>query len=205
MRLEPASLRRRTAAGVIDGALAIVVVIGLGGTVALYRRSTGRPEWSPARLEDPRIERGIAVATALGTFGLRHTRTPGSRAVGIRRLDARTGAPESLRAAVIRVGLSAALQQAIRRANAPHVKRQKVRRAELERRRQELGERFADDPAARKRAEAELGRASGENCLTAMIRPTALSALQPLTALLSPRRQTAIERLAGVAVVRDRG
>ena len=69
-------------AGAIDVTLAAVTVIGLGGAVAAYRRFTGRTEWSPSHLGYPRA---VRVATPLLELALRHTRSPGSRATGIRR------------------------------------------------------------------------------------------------------------------------
>ncbi len=209
MRLEPASLRRRMLAGAIDVALPAV----LGGAAAALvewrssdegdseQRMRRNAEW----LARPRTTRAVAVATPVGSVLLSRTRSPGERAVGIRRVDSRAGGPEPLRNAVIRAGLSTAAGQAIRWVNGPHRERGQARYAELERRRQELRERFADDPEARERTMAELGRAYGRDCLTAMVQPVALLALPPLTALLSPRHQTLAERLAGVVVVRDRG
>jgi hypothetical protein len=125
------------------------------------------------------------------------------RVTGIRRVDARTGSPESMRSAVIRTSPQTALQAALTRVGVPDRRRFKARASEHERLAGLLRERLAHDPDALERALGDVGRAHGRGCLIALARAPVLGRAHALIARFSSRRQTAIDRLAGVAVIRD--
>ena len=206
-----AGLPRRALAGVIDlalGSTALLAALAEWALVAHRRLPFGeRFDAAQARLgaciADRRVMRAFTVTDPVVTVLGRRVRGPGSRVTRIRRVDARTGGPESVRSAVIRALAQLALQQAMQRLNAPARERLAARDAERERVVAQLRATLADDPEALKRAIGAIGLARGRGCLIAMARGQALGWVPRLTALLSPRRRTAIDRLAGVAVIRD--
>jgi hypothetical protein len=86
----------------------------------------------------------------------------------------------------------------------PRLERYQERNADATRRIAELEETLGADPEALQRAAAEIHREKGASCLGVLAPSCALGLVEPLTVFLSPRRQSAIERLAGVAVRRTR-
>jgi hypothetical protein len=210
IRIEPeaAPLWRRLFAGTVDTA-AWTALAGLAAAIAMVRLPPGERleriyERTQAIFGDPRTIRGLKVGTPVVNLLTHGLRSPGQRAAGIRRIDARTGGRESPRSALIRIGLGAVLSLALHRLNRPGRERMEHRRADMDARLTEVRAQFGDDPEALERATTEIERDGGRGCASAMIQALALGWAQPLSALLSPRRQTVIERIAGVAVVRDR-
>lgn len=124
--------------------------------------------------------------------------------MGIRTVDARTGGPVTLRSAVITQLVNLAYEQLLRRVRAPARRRYKRRRVDAERRVQEIRGTHAGDSAAIQAATAQVYRDNGVNCLAPLATSMPVILVMPLTALLSPRRQTVADRLAGIVVVRDR-
>jgi hypothetical protein len=198
-----APLRLRMVAGLIDVVVGATVGGGVGGLVLLIVVPAGEREAGmTAFFADPRVVQAIQRGTPVAEVLTHHLTSPGSRVVCIRRVDARTGGPESLRSVVIRVALHAAWALGLQRVNRPHRERLLRNSAELKARLATVAAEFADDPEARDRVSAEIGRQGMRGCATAILPSFALGFMQPLTALLSPRRQTMVERLAGVTFVR---
>jgi hypothetical protein len=94
--LEVASLRRRGAAVLIDTVVLLPPIVAVGGGgVALYRRyrrglglDVGSWESFTTSLRGQTAMRIVSVAAAVPT---RNLRTPGYRALGLRRVDAHPG------------------------------------------------------------------------------------------------------------------
>jgi uncharacterized RDD family membrane protein YckC len=216
--LEIGSLQRRALAALIDAALFVPpVMLAGGGGVWLYmawrrRRSGGDDddfdfaERVPfRRLAEPRWQLAMWVATAPLDIALRNWRSPGARAMGLRRVDARTGGPVSVRSALIHKAVEAASRVLNQRAHRPFYRRLTERRDAIQADMREARRAHADDPEARERAVAEVQRRHD-------IRPWGCCAMgllgllpRYLPALWSPRNQTLPERVAGTIVVVERG
>jgi hypothetical protein len=110
--LKVASLRRRAAAGAIDAIVLGIPVLGISiGGAALYSaylRRSGR-ELDPARMRDA-LRLAGPIVSAAAAVPTRNSRSPGSRIMGLHRVDGRTGGPVSVRSALIRAGFSAGVR-----------------------------------------------------------------------------------------------
>jgi hypothetical protein len=198
-----APLRLRMVAGLIDVVVGSAIAGGVGWLALLCAAPAGEREARmTAFCADPRVVQAIQFGTPVAEVLAYRLTSPGSRIVGMRRVDARTGGSPSLRSAVVRSGLHAALTLGLHRLNRPHRERLLRHSAELKARLATVAAEFPDDPEARDRVGAEIGRRGMRGCATAILPSFALGLMQPLTALLSPRRQTVIDRLAGVAFAR---
>jgi hypothetical protein len=153
--LRMASPGRRAAAGALDG---LIYVAGFG-LVAAAVTARGRRELPP------RLFRMIAVVGQAAAVPGRTWRGPGSRLLGTRLADARTGGPVTVRSAFILTAVSLIEREATR----PLIRRAASRRdahsAALKPRIDEIEREHADDAAARQRALTDLYRAEGVNPL----------------------------------------
>ena len=163
--LEIASMRRRALAALIDAAVFLppVALVGGGGVwlyIAYLRRRSGEEEaefdfaeHAPfRRIAEPRWRAGLWAATAPLDIALRNWRSPGARAMGLRRVDARTGDPVSVRGAAIHNVVQTASGELNRWVQRPFSKRfaerQRALRAEL----REISRTHGDDHEAQHRA-----------------------------------------------------
>jgi hypothetical protein len=222
--LEIASLRRRFAALFVDLALLLLLLVAGGVGWFKLRRVFGRrrgvfgrrrrfdrlsarvPLEAGQRAQPSQRFRVLAGAQQIVTdVAWRNWRGPGAWLFGIRRADARTGGPVTLRSAVVQrfVGqLSSVLTGEVSR----RAMRENTRRMEeLKPRIAEIRERHADDSGAQQRAIMELYREHKVNPLGWCAGPAAVVAPSLAQILLSRRRQSLQDRVAGVVWVRDRG
>jgi uncharacterized RDD family membrane protein YckC len=221
--LRIAPLRLRLLAFLIDltifGSAAIAIV---GLTIAVFIKAKAlRLRLAPVGTRLARIFRGprsrrarlsINAALVVPDVALRGWQSPGARLLGLRRVDARTGAPVGVRAALVRGVVWRARRMLMDRVFGPFEARERERNAaareslqpELER----IKRRHRHDPEARQAAMMALYREHSLNPFAAYLRSTlprtaAAIALDAPT-ILSPRRQTLTDRLAGIAVVVER-
>jgi uncharacterized RDD family membrane protein YckC len=112
---EIASLRRRALASLIDAAVFLPpATLAVGGGAWLYMtylrgrsgdedRQFDFAEQAPfSRIAEPRWRLALWAVSAPIEIRLRNWRSPGARAMGLRRVDVRTGGPVSIRSAFIR-------------------------------------------------------------------------------------------------------
>jgi len=107
--LPVAPIRRRLLASLIDLALALVAgILAIGavtGVIAMRGRKDAPGVSSLTKLtSSKRVSNALRVFTFVLNVLLTGRRGPGSRIVGIRLVDARTGGPLSLRQATLRAG-----------------------------------------------------------------------------------------------------
>jgi hypothetical protein len=220
--VEVASLSRRLLASLVDGVVTVTpVVLATGGGIWLYLWYDRRRSGSNA-VKGPNISPGDGPTAAFRRFGesrrwqialsvgvvpievrMRNWRSPGMRVMGLRRADARTGGPVTVRSLLVRKAVVTAWQDLVRRALRPSDERfrerGKLMRADLE----EARQRLADDPEALDRARREITKRYRVTpwifCSRGLLSSTPLY----LPALWSERNQTLPDRLAGIVVVRD--
>jgi uncharacterized RDD family membrane protein YckC len=214
---EIASLQRRALASAIDGVVLVLpAALVAGGGVWLYmtyrdRRSGDEdPRFDFAerlpfrRLAEPRWRLAVWAVSAPIEVGLRNWRSPGARAMGLRRVDARTGGPVSVRSAVIRNAINTASGELSRWVRRPSMKRFAERRDALAAELKEVRRTYSDEDDRR--------RAMKEISERRKLRPWktcgwGLLGLAPryVPALWSVRNQTALDRVTGIVVVVERG
>jgi RDD family len=221
--LEIAPLGRRVLAQVIDAAAFLIpgllVGAGVAGLYHLYRRRrpAGDEASDPFDMPRLRLVRSVGESTAwrLG-FGaamlpvevaIRNWRTPGDRAMGLRRVDARTGGPVSVQSTLIRVAVQAASRELSRRVQRPLQERSLERTRGLQAALKEAREIRAGDPEAQQRAMTEVLKRSPvrptSSCSRGVLGGMLGSLPLQLPALWSERNQTLPERIAGIVTVRD--
>lgn len=201
---------RRAAAGAIDAAI-VLGGLSVGGFtgVWLLRRLRWRPltSWpeDPETLSKKFAQLGThgRVIGVLWAVGGRNWRSPGRRLLHLRRADAKTGGPVTVRSALIAVGLDQLQREAGRRIAVPRMKRSFERMSALQPRLKEIQRTHANDQEAQQEAlmafyeENEVNPA--RSCvwlLPGIILPT-------LPGPWSARRQTWVQWLAGTVVVLD--
>jgi hypothetical protein len=189
--------------------MAVMATAGgaLFGPLEIAAAADKLPRWIKGPMEG-KVWSHPALLGALESLQLtgRNWRSPGMRALGIRRVDARTGGPVSVRSAFIALllqtssqGIDGAFgQPALKRAEA----RQQAANDEIERMR---ASRPDGDPEDLMRDAAAIRRRHGASTCTWMLpRMLVRIAVEQLPALWSGRRQTLTERLARTVVVRER-
>ena len=170
--LEVAPLWRRVVARLLDAAAFLIPVLPVGAGVAwLYdryrsRRATGdkasdpfdAPEFPFFRRvgESTTLRLGFVAASLPVDVAIRNWRSPGDRAMGLRRVEARTGGPVSVRSALIRVGVQTASRELSRRVQRPIHQRSLERTRAVKAELKEAREIRAGDREAQKRAMAEV-------------------------------------------------
>jgi hypothetical protein len=179
-----ASLRVRLLAALVDaaiviGGMAAVGGVGIAGVVA-YARVRGdkdeqdgdeRDEPSAAQCtprefrQSPELSAALSGASAGLSVTSRNWRGPGFCAVGLRRVDARTGGIVSVRSALIRVLFDQAWETATTSLFRSRVQRQRDRVSALGPQLRAVERKYADDPDARRRAVMEFYKASAVNPL----------------------------------------
>src|SRR5581483_5036338 len=129
--LKVAPLSRRLAARFIDAVVFLTPTLGGGAAAAgLYMKYTKRTdrklEWSPPTLTRPWRLALFGLSLALDAR-IRNWRSPGDRALGLRRVDVRTGGPVSIRSVVVRSVATHLFTQSTRLALRPWEKRRRQR------------------------------------------------------------------------------
>jgi uncharacterized RDD family membrane protein YckC len=201
----PAPLWRQAVAVLIDAAVYSPVILLQGHLVTPAPRRRVTPQGSTLQLgEQSALQRTVMVASegAVATVGLagRNHLTPGKRAMRLRRVDARTCGPLTVRQALTRQVAeklwSAALTEALRPYNADKLAKFENQQLRL----REIQNAHRDDTL---RQQQEMTRFYQENkSPLGFMLPVMLRLLvMPATALFSPRRQSLISRVAGIAVV----
>jgi hypothetical protein len=204
---KPASLLRRAGAALIDAGLVIGALGAAGGVaMALARRADGWDrlerlgDRASTALESKRVKRGIDVASFLASVGLRNTRGPGMKVMHLRRADARTGGPVTLRSAIIGQVCHWAWGRISPRLWRPRWERHQARMHDLQTELQELRRQHPDDKEAEAAFYSSHKNVIPKGCCVWIV----LShAVQTLPMLFTPRRQTFWDWVAGIVVLRD--
>ena len=207
-RLKVASLPRRLAAGAIDAVAVLLPVLAVSGAGAWlyisYERRRGRMQDD---MPSFRLDRrwGVAIAVVAVPFEVRarNWRGPGYRALGLRRVDAHTGGPVSVRGALIHLAVTNAWSTSTRLLLRPADKRDGQRRNAMDAEVKAARHAHAGDPDAVQQAVTEVYRRHRLNPMRSCLPAVASSVLLRLPALWSPLNQTLPERLAGTVVVED--
>jgi hypothetical protein len=188
--------------------MAVMVTSGgaVFGPLGIAAADDKLPRWLKG-LSDGKLWTHPAVTGALESLQLtgRNWRSPGMRAVGIRRVDERTRGPVSFRNAYIGLLVQTSSQGISRAFDQPANERAEARRSaaddEIERMR---ASRPDDDPEELMRDAAAIRRRHGASTCTWMLpRMLMRVAVERLPALWSRRRQTLTERLSGTIVVHE--
>ena len=203
--LELASLPRRGLASVIDVAVFLPVLGGAGvAGVKLYSAFAGKdPSWFGPAVQSRRWGLALEGASVPIEVWLRNSRSPGARALGLRRVDARTGGPISVRSVLVRTAFQTVSRELRRPVNRPFERRLAERGELVEAELAEVRRIHANDAKARARASLDVYKRHGFGPAAPIVR--ALVKVLPLylPAVWSPRNQTLPERAAGIVTVRD--
>ncbi len=207
--LEPARLRERFMAGVIDSGAGI----GLLGGAA----SSAVEKWRPHALErlrgvtraaqrlldwtnTSRGQQANWTLTVVWGVAMRNTRSPGMRIMQIRRVDARTGGPVTLRSALRRAAFQLAWSAGGKRVTQPRFDRWKAHAAQLGAELEEVRRNHPDDQQAEAAFYSAQGRGPLMGCGGTLL---ALFAIQALPVAFTSRRQHLFDWVAGTMVVKD--
>ena len=213
--LRIAPLWRRLVAALIDQLAALVVMIGAiaagFGTHAAYQRLRGRRDpvaaetSKPRRTFEPSAARRFAswlVGAGLGVLS-RNWRGPGSRLLGLRRVDAHTGGPISVRSALVDEVLFAAWGAVTRPLLPSRVKRDRDRLVALRPQEKELERKYADDPQRRQRALLDFYKSNGVDPFKVWGVALLPGMLRSWLPAVWPGGQRIRDRLTGTVVVID--
>lgn len=207
-----ASIPRRLLASLIDLVLALVgggLAIGAyaGGVVLLGKEETSGLRRLPELMQARRVRIVLGVCTLTANVLLTGRRGPGSRIVGIRLVDARTGGPVGLWRATVRVGARRSWSPLMRRLTARLGQAERAKQEGMQSRIEALKREHGDDREALQQAVMEAYRENRVRpyraCLPALI-PLLFSAAIEAPALWSPLHQGLPDKLAGTIVIRDR-
>jgi hypothetical protein len=206
---EPARFRQRLVAGLIDSGSAVGLLGGaavaalqawrphaldrLSGVTRAFERWT---KWS----NSPRGQRANAAVTVLWTVGMRNVRGPGMRVMHIRRVDARTGGPVTLRSALRRAAVQQAWSAGGKRLTRPQFERWKAQASEMQDELAEVRRNHPDDRQAEAAFYSAQGRGPLTGCCGLLL---ALWAIQALPAALTSRHQNLFDWVAGTMMARD--
>lgn len=142
----------------------------------------------------------VSVAVAVP---IRNVRTPGYRALGLRRVDAHTGGPLTPCHAIVQAAISAACGLLVRWLAQPWQARLRKRRAAAGAEVEEFPRVQPDDDEAQENARREIHQRYRVNASGACGPPLLLIVATNAAALWSPLNQTSAERIAGIVVVHD--
>ncbi len=217
--LEIAPLGRRSVARAIDLVVFVVPALLAGAAVSAlhvaYGRWRGGEDDDPFALEEhefpvfrrlgqsPAWRVGFRVAWVPIEVRMRNWRSPGDRAMGIRRVDARTGAPVSVRSVLVSEAVRTAWSELNRLVQRPSQRRFEERRRLLRAELREARGYHEGDTEAQKRAMLEVAKrhrlVPWSSCGRGLLGSVPLH----LPALWSARNQTVPDRIAGIVTVRD--
>lgn len=217
--LEIAPLGRRWVARVIDAVVFLVpaalAAAGVSGLYVTYRRWREGGDNDPFALDDrefplfrrlgqsPAWRVGFRVAWVPIDVRMRNWRSPGDRAMGLRRVDAGTGGPVSVRSALVSEAVRTAWSELSRLVQRPSQRRFEERRRLVKAALIQARGYHEGDAEAQKRAMFEVAKRYP-------LRPWGWWAGEFLGSLplylpapWSARNQTVPERVAGIVTVRD--
>lgn len=217
--LEIASLGRRSVARAIDAVVFLVPALlagaGVGGLYVAYRRWRGDGDDDPLAWDEhgfpvfrrlgqtPAWRVGSRVAWVPIEVRMRNRRSPGDRAMGLRRVDARTGGPVSVRSVLVIEAVRTAWSELNRLVQRPSQRRFEERRRFIKAELSEARGYQEGDTEAQKRAMFEVAKRYRLRpwswCAGGVLGSLPLY----LPALCSARHQTVPERVAGIVTVRD--
>jgi hypothetical protein len=212
-----APLLRRVAASLLNMALGIASM-AVAGEAAVALDKVGVR--LPSRLRSlfaPNCDAGDAAAfkpsratrDMLETVGLvnavlmRNSRSPGARIMHIRRVDARTGGPVSVRSAIIRSLAAKAWGSLVAGLFTRFERRVQARFQTVNEQLRELRVKHAADKEALQRAQIELFKRYNVNPLASCGWILPGIAVGQLPRLFSPLHQTLPDRIAGVVIVKE--
>jgi uncharacterized RDD family membrane protein YckC len=207
-------------ASLLDVVVAAVAIAGIGalGFKLFGRRKAARRlsgswivrtvrQWANRQRETGRTQRPswrLRAVFFIGGVLTRNWRGPGARMLGLRRVDARTGGPVTLRSAIVREIVTTAWNVIGNWLFAPVRARADARRHAIAPEIEQLRRTHGDDQEALNIAMARLYEEHKLNpfagCIWALPR-MAFSLAQELPAIWSPRNQGLADRLAGTEVV----
>jgi hypothetical protein len=151
-----------------------------------------------------RVRMTFLVFSLTGAIDRRNRQGCSARAVGIRRVDVRTGGPVTVRSALIHHLAGEALRRTSKLVGERLTKSSEARRKELEPEIARLQREHADDSAAQQRALMAFYREHNVNPLTPLIlRAGATITFLYLPSFLTPLRQSLPDLLAGIVTVAD--
>lgn len=201
--IELASPGRRMAAGLVNVAQILflgALAIAIGANLPLVRRWRDSDSSRPMPAKPSRAMRLVTGASTAADVAYRNQRSLGARLLGIRRVDATTGGPISVRSAVVHRLVT---DLAWRVMQIPS-RRSQLQLREIAPILREIQQRHAGNPEASAREIAEVYRTHDVNpfgsCWLTFVGPL----LMQLPAFFSRNRQTLPDRLAGIVVVRER-
>jgi uncharacterized RDD family membrane protein YckC len=211
-----APIRRRLLASLIDVTLALLAGILAIGAYTGVAAMLGRKEapgvrslskMMPKITGSKRASIALHVCMFVLSVLLTGRRGPGSRAVRIRLVDARTGGPVSLRQAILRVGAQRGWQLLVRGLTARLGNAERLEQPDLRSEIEALRREHGDDSDAFQQAMMEMYRNNRVRpytaCLPALIRlPLGLAIEAP--ALWTSLHQGLPDKLAGTIVISDR-
>ena len=219
--LEIAPLGRRSVARAIDAVVFLVpaalAAAGVGALYVTYRRWRGGEDDDPLAFDEhqfplfrrlgqsPARRVGFRVAWVPIEVRMRNWRSPGDRAMGLRRVDARTGGPVSVRSALVSGAVRTAWSELDRLVQRPSQRRFEERRRFVKAELSEARGYHEGDPEAQKRAMFEVAKRYPLRPWTWCARGSLGSLPLYLPAPWSARHQTVPERIAGIVTVRDSG
>lgn len=210
--LPVAPIRRRLLASLIDLALALIGgILAIGAVTGVITIRSGKDALRVSSLT--RLMSSKRVGNALRVFAfvlnvlLTGRRGPGSRIVGIRLVDARTGGPVSLRQATLRAGSRQGWQFLVRRLTTRLGKTEQFKHRDLQSKIEELKRAHEDDHDAFQHAMMEMYKENQVrpyvSCLPALAQlPLGLAIEAP--ALWTPLQQGLPDKLAGTIIISDR-
>lgn len=208
-RLEVASLPRRLAAALIDMVVLVppILVVG-GGAVFLYMRVKGRDDdvnLDPRRPFEMSTRWQVVMWIGSGAAEVlcRNWRSPGYRAMGLRRVDVRTGGPVSARNALLYHAITATSgwisRQLMRPWQAGRAQRREAIWAEIK----EAKGAHPNDPSAQREAMQEIFKQHRVRPVGSCAPPLLSTVVMQSPAVFSPRHQTIAQRLAGIVIVAE--
>ena len=201
---EIASLPRRLLASLING---VVIVVPIVLAMVIGSRLFGRLDRRLSALqhlsESRRWQLALQAALLPIEIRLRNWRGPGMRVMRIRRADARTGGPVTVRSSVVRTAVVTAWRELVGAAQRPSDERFRERRRLIEADLEEARRQHPDDDAARRAAMMEVFKRHRVTPWASCVRGSLSTSLMYLPTLWSERNQTLPDRLAGIIVVRD--
>ena len=145
----------------------------------------------------------VSSAVSMGLeVGLRNSRSPGARLLGIRRVSASTGGPISIGSVIVHQLVARLLTAPMIEIMRPLQRRQMDRMKELAPRLKELEREQPDDPAARQRAMVQFYKENKVHPLRSCLGVPVAALAVHLPIFRSRLHQTLPDRLAGIIVVK---
>ncbi|MGH2887090.1 MAG: YidC/Oxa1 family membrane protein insertase, partial [Solirubrobacteraceae bacterium] len=168
-------------------------------------RSRGSQHRTGEFLQSSLVRAALQGAGAGLAIANRNGRSPGFRLVGLRRVDAHTGGPISVRSVLIGVLFDQARQATTRALFRSRAHRERDRLRELAPKLKEIQHKYEADRQAQQRAVKEFYKANQVNPLTGCGWLVAGSILSHLVLAIAIRNgRTAYDRLTGTIVISDR-